>query len=431
MDTHQYVNWFRHSSPYINAHRGKTFLLCLGGEAVAHENFATIIHDIALLNSLGVKLIIVHGSRPQIDERAAQRGVQQEFHQGLRITDLDSLACVKDAVGSIRADFEALLSMGLPNSPMHGAHIRVCSGNFITAKPTGVLDGVDLLHTGLVRKIDADAIRAQLANNHIVLLSHLGYSPTGEIFNLAFDDVAAHAARSLQVDKLIVYNEAAGVLNEQNTLIRELQLSDARSLLAKNPQQEGLSLLVRAIESGVPRVHLISYQHDGALLQELFTRDGTGTLISRESYETIRTATIDDVGGILELLEPLEAAGTLVKRSRELLENEIDHFTVIERDGMAIACAALYPCDESTAEVACVVTHPDYQGGRRAARLLQHLENRARSLNLSRVMVLTTQTAHWFMEQGFSKGSVSELPEEKQQLYNYQRNSKVFFKAVV
>lgn len=430
MDTHQYVNWFRHSSPYINAHRGKTFLLCLSGEAVAHSNFPTIIHDIALLNSLGVKLIIVHGSRPQIDERAALHGVQQTFHNGLRVTDLESLACIKDAVGTIRADIEALLSMGLPNSPMHGAHIRVCSGNFITAKPTGVLDGVDLQHTGLVRKIDADAIKTQLANGNIVLLSHLGYSPTGEIFNLAFDDVAAHVAKRLQVDKLIVYGEAPGVVDEDNNLIRELQLSAAKSWLASGEAQDGLSLLVRAIESGVPRVHLISYQHDGALLQELFSRDGAGTLISRDSYETIRTASINDVGGILELLEPLETAGTLVKRSRELLETEIDHFTVIERDGMAVACAALYPYDDATAEIACVVTHPQYQGGGRAARLLHHLENRARALQLSRVMVLTTQTAHWFIEQGFTQGNVSELPEEKQTLYNYQRNSKVFFKPL-
>ncbi len=430
LNSQQYVTWFRHSSPYINAHRGRTFVLMLGGEAIADANFANIIHDIALLNSLGVRLVIVHGARPQIEARLAEQQLSSSLHSGLRITDAATLACVKDASGSIRAELEAQLSMGLPNSPMHGAKIRVCSGNFVSAKPMGVHQGVDLLHTGQVRKIDGDGIQKILMDGAIVLLSPLGYSPTGEIFNLSLANLAAQAAIALDADKLIAFDAQQGVLGSDKKLRRELQLGEARQILSAHPEQGALQTLILACEAGIERGHLISYCEDGALLQELFTRDGAGTMLSRDSYEQIRSATINDVGGILELIEPLEADGTLVKRSRELLESEIERFAVIERDGTVIACAALYPYDENQAELACIVTHKDYQRGQRAARLLRHLEELAHKQQLAKLFVLTTRTAHWFIEQGFSEQQAEHLPAQKQLMYNYQRNAKVFVKEL-
>jgi amino-acid N-acetyltransferase len=424
MDTQQYVNWFRHSSPYINAHRGKTFVLMLPGEAIAHSNCANIIHDIALLNSLGVRLVLVHGARPQIESRTTATST---FHNGLRITDEATLESVKDAVGSTRTDIEAMFSMGLPNSPMHGARIRLCSGNFVAAKPLGIHDGVDYLLTGQVRKIDAEAIRQLLLQEIVVLLSPLGYSSTGEIFNLPLEEVAVRTAISLQADKLIAFDELAGIKSPQNELIRELSLPEAEELSLRE-QHANLNAIISACKGGVSRSHLISFQHDGALLQELFTRDGAGTLISQHHFEQIRSASIEDVGGIIELIEPLELDGTLVRRSRELLENEINYFTVIERDGTVIACAALYPYSEQKAEIACVVTHPDYQGGKRAARLLEFMEKRARQQQIKQLFVLTTRTAHWFLEQGFVQKELGNLPQKKQQLYNFQRNSKIFCK---
>lgn len=409
-------------------------MLMFGGEAVADANFANIIHDIALLNSLGVKLILVHGARPQIEDRCKLQKISSQFENDIRITSAAVLECVKDAAGSLRTQIEALLTMGVANSPMHGAQIRVCSGNFVVAKPLGVINGTDFEHTGSVRRIDVEGISKQLADNSIVLLSPLGYSPTGEVFNLSLADVATQTAVALKADKLIAFGDQPGLYDYQKNFLKHCDISTANELLAYakgiNATQQ-LKAIINSSEQGVKRCHAVSYKEDGALLQELFTRDGAGTLIYQDDYEQLRTATIDDVGGILEIIEPLENDGTLVKRSRELLETEIDHFVVIERDGMVIACAALYPYPEkSAAEIACIVTHPDYRGENRGERLMTSIEMKAMGLQLDHLFVLTTVTAHWFQEMGFVEATLDELPAEKQSLYNFHRNSKVFKKTI-
>jgi len=295
-----------------------------------------------------------------------------------------------------------------------------------------VVNGVDFHHTGRVRRIDAHGIHQQLADGSIVLLSPLGYSPTGEIFNLALEDIAVHCAAAIGADKLVLFGNAAGVLNANGELIRQYAVGDVNELTATDPEQVSLlQTAKRACLAGVSRCHIISCEDDCALLQELFTHDGCGTLVAQDEYELLREANIDDVGGILELIEPLEHEGVLLKRSRELLETEIGQFRVLVRDGRIIACAALYPFpDDSCGEVACIVSHPDYRGGKRGQRLLQTIEQEARRQGLDRVFVLTTQTAHWFIEQGFVEASQDALPGRKKALYNLQRNSKVFFKAL-
>ena len=429
-ESRAHIRWFRNTAPYINAHRGKTFVLMLGGECAQHDNFANIIHDIALLNSLGIRLVLVHGSRPQIDRRLANAGIDSNFHNGIRITDGSNINHVKDAAGALRAQFEALLSMGLPNSPMQGSSIRVCSGNFVTARPMGVVDGVDYHLTGQVRRVDVKGINAQLEAGSVVLLSPLGYSPTGEIFNLSLADVAVQCAAAIGADKLLLFSEQAGIRDADKTLIRQCTVGGIKAMsVAGEPDEALLATAQKACLAGVPRCQVISFTDDCALLEELFTHDGSGTLVANDDYEQSRDATIDDVGGILELIEPLEQQGILLKRSRELLETEIRQFRLLERDGRIIACAALYPFPEDgCGEVACIVSHPDYRGGKRGQRLLQDLEDEARRQQLQRVFVLTTQTAHWFAEQGFEEASMAELPSQKQSLYNLQRNSKVFFK---
>ncbi len=437
-----YVKWFRHSSPYINAHRGKTFVLMLDGEALAADNFPNTVHDIALLNSLGVRLVLVHGARSQIEARLAEKGLPTRIHRHLRVTDEATLVCVKEAVGSLRSELEARFSLGLPNSPMHGASIRVCSGNFVKAKPLGVHEGVDFCHTGEVRRIDHQAIRRQLDDGALVLLSNLGYSPSGELFNLSVEDVAAQTAIALQADKLICFGSEAGITNSRNERVSELLTRAAERLLHQYQARQGsaeepptelarqLEALTRACRGGVKRGHLISYQDDGALLIELFTRDGSGTMVIQESYEQVRPADIDDVAGLLELIQPLEEAGVLVRRSRELLEQEIERFTVVDMDGTIIGCAALYPFEDNCAELACVAVHPSYRGGQRGDWLLEAVEDRALEQGITRLFVLTTRTAHWFIERGFSQTSPDALPDKKKSLYNFQRNSKVFEKRL-
>jgi amino-acid N-acetyltransferase len=435
-DSNDQVQWFRNSSPYINAHRGRTFVVMLGGEVLGTPRLPTLVHDLALLNSLGVRLVLVHGARPQISQRLDEAGMETRFEHHTRIIDGRALEAVTAAVGALRLKLEGLFSMGLANSPMHNAAIHLISGNFVIAKPMGVRNGFDYQHTGEVRRIEVAPIRGQLDAGNVVLLSPLGSSPTGELFNLNAEEVASTAAISLGADKLILIGEDVRVTDTEGGLLRELSPQEAGRLLSEERFGEGslerqLTAACHAASNGVARAHLLDANEDGALLRELFTRDGCGTMVTRETYETLRGARIDDVGGILELLAPLEANGTLVRRSRELLENEIQRFAIIERDGMAIGCAALYPFPaERSGELACVAVHPTYRNSERGVQLLRYLERRAREQDLTRLFVLTTHTAHWFQEQGFEPASLDALPAQRQQLYNWQRNSKVFVKGL-
>lgn len=433
-DEQAFVRWFRDSTPYINAFRGRTFVITFGGELIAEQQFASFVHDIGLLNSLGVRLVLVHGARPQIEERLNARGVELQYVDGLRVTDAAALACVKEAAGTVRVEIEALLSMGLANSPMAGARIRVASGNFVTAQPLGVRNGVDYQHTGEVRRIDAEAVQKQLNDGATVVLSPLGYSPTGETFNLSAEDVATAAAIQLRADKLIFLTDAKGVPDAKRRLVRELTLAEAEQARQRKLPDEltrSLGGALRACRAGVRRAHLISRHIDGALLLELFTRDGIGSLVTGEQFEGTRRATIDDVGGVLELIAPLEAEGILVRRSRELLEMEIEQFVVTERDRTVIACAALYPfAEEQVGELACMAVHRDYRKQGRGDDLLGFIERQARDMGIQRLFVLTTRTAHWFLERGFREADIKDLPIKKQAMYNYQRRSKVFIKAL-
>lgn len=434
MDQRRFVAWFRQAGPYINAHRGRTAVICFGGEAL-DEGFDELIHDIALLHSLGLKLVLVHGARPQIDARLAAAGQAPRYAGGLRLTDHATLPLVEEAIGRLRIAIEARLSMGLANSPMHGARLRVVSGNFVTARPLGVRDGVDYCFTGEVRRIDGAAIRAWLDDGALVLLSPLGYSPTGEAFNLSAEEVAAATAGALRADKLLLLYEGDDLLDPSGRLVRELGPVEAERLLAETPPERDmhrqLALALRVCRAGVRRVHLIRRAASGGLLLELYTRDGVGTMLNADSYDELRGAGIDDVGGILALIQPLEEAGILVRRSRELLEIEIERFQVLERDGAIIGCAALYPFpDEHFGELACLAVADGYRNGGRADLLLRRIEYQARGQGLERLFVLTTRTAHWFQERGFRPAMIDELPVARQTLYNWQRASKIFVKQL-
>jgi amino-acid N-acetyltransferase len=431
-----FIEDFRQSAPYIHAHRGRTFVLAFGGEAIADAGFSSLVHDIALLHSLGIRLVLVHGARPQIESRLTSRGAKLEYANGLRITDDAALACVKEAVGTVRVEIEALMSMGLANTPMSGVRLRTSSGNFVTARPLGIRDGIDYCHTGEVRRIDGASIRQHLDDGRIVLLSPIGYSPTGEVFNLSAEEVATAAASELQADKLILMSESPELRDGRRRRLSQLSLIEATALMNSRRQLDEDTLrqlghALHACRHGVNRVHLVSRHREGALLLELFTRDGNGTLITAETYEGLRAATIDDVGGILGLIMPLEQEGILVKRSRELLEIEINHFHVIERDGSIIACAALYPAEDGRfAELACLAVHDDYRNHGRGDTLLKAIEDKALRSGLEKLFVLTTRTAHWFRERGFQPGDISQLPARKKNLYNYQRKSRMYVKTL-
>ena len=431
----QFVEWLRSVAPYIHAFRGKTFVVAFPGELVMAGALPVLAHDLSLLHALGIKVVIVHGSRPQVEEQLALRHCETRFHNGLRITDATALECAKEAAGELRLDIEAAFSQGLPNTPMANAAIRVISGNFVVARPMGIIDGIDLEHTGVTRKIAYETIHPVLNNGSLVLLSPLGFSPTGEVFNLAMEDVAVAAATALRADKLIFISETPMMQDAAGIDIHELSAHQAQAVLESGclPADSAFYLqhAMEACQGGVPRAHIVPFATDGSVLLEIFTHDGVGTMVSSENLESLREASIEDLGGILQLIEPLEANGTLVKRGRELIEREIDYFSVIEHDGVIFGCAALYPFPlESMAEMACLTVSPDAQAQGDGERLLKHLENRARAAGFKKLFVLTTRTAHWFLKRGFVSASFDDLPKDRQNMYNWQRKSLVLIKKL-
>lgn len=435
MKTDGFVDWFRSSAPYIHAHRGRTFVVVFGGEMLRGEQLKSFVHDIALLHALGIRLVLVAGARPQIDERIQRGGKKPVYHKGVRVTDEFAMRCAKEAAGTNRVELEALLSMGLPNSPMAGARLRVATGNFVTARPLGVLDGVDYQYTGAVRKVDGQAMRALLDDGCVIILSPIGYSPTGEAFNASSPDVAAEAAIAVGADKLICLVDSKGIVDSKGRTLHEVPTAQAAKLLTRKTLSADLKryvqAAVRACENGVRRAHFLHRKIDGALLRELFSRDGVGTLVTTEAFEGMRAARMRDVPGLLALLEPLEQRGILVHRTKEMLERDVHRFVVIERDGMIVGCAAIYPfVEEKTAEIACVAVHPTYQGTGRGDQMIEYCERLCREQGMERIFVLTTQTAHWFRELGFAPASTRSLPKSRRARYDKTRRSKVLVKSL-
>src|SRR3972149_3668080 len=431
-----FVTWFRSVAPYINAFRGKTFVIAFGGEVVADGKFVELTHDFNLLAALGIRLVLVHGARPQIEQHLSRSNLEDHYHHGIRLTDAETMQCVKEAGGRGRVEIEALLSMGLANSPVANADIRVAGGNFITAQPIGIINGVDMQHTGSVRKVDVAALNDRMEFGEVVLLSPLGYSPTGEVFNVTLEDIATSTAIALDADKLVFLMDTDGVQDKKGKVLKDLTIAQAHEVLSgkrKLPDDVALFLpcAIRACEAGVARTHLISRHTDGAVLQELFSDEGIGTMVVESTLNTLRDATIKDVGGILKLLRPLEEEGILVRRNRELLEQEIDRFVVLEHDHRIVGCAALYPFpDEAAAELAALAVEAQSRDRGYGEAILNHMMDIARSQKLKKLFVLTTRTAHWFIERGFVESDVSALPAQKKSLYNWQRKSKVFVRKI-
>ncbi len=438
-----FVPWFRAVAPYIHMHRGKTFVVGVVGEAAAAGKLANIATDLALIQSMGVKIVLVHGFRPQVNEQLRAKGHAAHFSHGLRITDEVALDSAQEAAGQLRYEIEAAFSQGLPNTPMAGSKVRVISGNFLTARPLGILDGVDFKHTGVVRKVDVAGILRSLESGALVLLSPIGFSPTGEAFNLAMEEVATSVAMALQADKLIFLTEKPGLRvrplepeAEDNPIDTEIPLNEARALLARLPRPEKASDVgfylrhcVTACEHGVERSHVLPYAVDGALLLEIYMHDGIGTMVVDEKLESLREATSDDVGAILQLIEPFEQDGTLVKRSRTEIERDIGNYSIVEHDGVIFACAALYPYPEAkTGEMAAVTVSPQSQGQGDGEKILKRIEQRARDMGLQSIFVLTTRTMHWFIKRGFRQVDPDWLPEARKRKYNWDRKSQVLVK---
>ncbi|TAK90968.1 MAG: amino-acid N-acetyltransferase [Burkholderiaceae bacterium] len=435
VDSIQFVNWFRTVAPYMHAFHGKTFVIGFCGELVQAGKLAELVYDIALLHAMDIRIVVVHGSRPQINEQLKLRGIQAQYVQGMRITDPGTLECAKEAAGELRFDIESEFSMGLPNTPMAHADIHVVSGNFITARPVGIVGGVDFRHTGVVRKVAVNKIHSALQEDNIVLLSPFGFSPTGEGFNLAMEDVATSTAIALQAEKLIFITELPRLLDADGEVITELTADDADQIVKANTINTAdgfyLNYAIKACRNGVNRAHLIPFSEEGSLLVELFTHEGTGTMLVNEELEALREATVDDVGSIVDLIAPLEAGGILVARGHDVIEREIETFSLLEHDSVVFGCASLRAWPEvKTGEMACLVVEHSRQGTGYGDQLLKRIEQRAKAGGLKKIFVLTTRSMHWFQRRGFRIGDINDLPPARQKSYNTQRKSQILIKDI-
>lgn len=424
MHTHDtFIDALRQASPYILGHRGKTCIIYLPSELIADgSRLRATLHDLLLLHNLGLRLVLATGLRQQFNQALEKAGIHSEFSAHQRITPMEALPLLAAESGRIASRLQALASCRVHLDEQRTLPPVITQGNWVIAQPRGVLQGVDFQHTGRVRKVQIEALRKALDAGQIPLLTAVTPSFTGELFNLNALDQACSVASALRADKLIILLPD----NELPKLPRQLNARALRNL----QHQHWLLPKLSEVTGAVRRIHLLDAFAEGALLKELFTLDGVGSLIFADQYHEIRQATIDDVGGILALIEPLEQQGILVRRDREKLEAEIANFLVVVRDSRMIGCAALYPLDEHSAEVACFAIDPQYRNQGIGGELLSAIEQRACSLNLSQLYLLTTQTQHWFSQHGFEEVSPQDLPAPRQRLYNAQRASRVYRKPI-
>ncbi|RQM23881.1 hypothetical protein B5M09_001043 [Aphanomyces astaci] len=447
-----FTEMFRSMSPYINVHRGTTMVIHLCGDLIESPLFPTTMQDIALLNSFGIQIILVAGSRPQIDTRLVHRDIPHVVKRGYRVTDADVLACAMDAAGSVRFRIESALGRGILNAPGDRQTISISSGNYVLAQPVGVRGGVDykvltcvslglmphfrsVQFSGEVRRVNDKKINAALDGGDIVLLSDIAYSASGEVFHILSEQIAAKCAVQMNADKLIFLHDGEVMVDVRNhqvvhtLLIRQAQQYLELASLDPTLNPNFISYLKHATKScisGVKRSHLVSRHTNGALLQELFTRDGEGIMISKEMYEGVRMARSADIPSIMRLIQPMLDDDILVSRSQEQIESNVHMFTVVERDGAIIACCTLQPYESNFAEMACVAVDPAYRKLGKGNALLGFILRKASAMGVKSLFVLTTRTSHWFMERGFAPAQVTDLPRTKQASIDPTRQSKVY-----
>lgn len=428
-----FVAHFREAAPYIRQMRGKTLVAGIDDRLLEGDTLNKLAADIGLLSQLGIRLVLIHGARHFLDRHAAAQGRTPHYCRGLRVTDETSLEQAQQFAGTVRSRFEAALC-GSVSGFARAPSVPLVSGNFLTARPIGVIDGTDMEYAGVIRKTDTAALRFQLDAGNIVWLPPLGHSYSGKTFHLDMLQTAASVAVSLQAEKLVYLTLSDGISRPDGTLAVTLSAQEAQSLAehAGGETRRLISSAVAALEGGVHRVQILNGASDGSLLQELFTRNGIGTSIAKEAFVSIRQAHSGDIPHIAALIRPLEEQGILLHRSREYLENHISEFSILEHDGNLYGCAALKTFTEADCgEIACLAVSPQAQDGGYGERLLAHIIDKARGIGISRLFALSTNTGEWFAERGFQTASEDELPETRRKDYRSNgRNSHILVRRL-
>lgn len=441
--SNNFIEKFRQASKYINLFNNKIFVIALGGEVFEDEQFESIAYDINLLRSIGIKIIIIHGIRPQIDDLLISNKIKTSLNKNIRITDANSINHVIDINGRIRTKIESILSSSIINSPLFESDIKLSSGNFITARPLGILNGIDMKFTGQVRKVNSESIQAKLNNGEIVIISPLGYSPIGDIFNLSYEQLASAVASSMKAHKLIFYINSNGIINLRGELLTELTTEKATNLIhqierdsnpnkALNISYQDFNIIkssLDAIKNKVEKIHLINRHTNGSIIEELFTDKGSGTILTEYPLEKIREAKPNDVNKIFQLIEPLSQNGILVKRASNEIKKDLSSFYVMEHSMDLVGCVALFKYEEKV-EIACFAIDSNFHNQGFGSKLIKFCEKKAKTHDVNEIFILTTQSEHWFIEKGFKVDDKELMPKKRKIIYQLERNSKFLTKKI-
>jgi amino-acid N-acetyltransferase len=418
---------------YVPHYRDRIFVIALDGVVVEDENFRNLLLDIALLRSLSVRVLLVHGAAHQIRRLAEQLSVKPSDLEGTGVTDDATLQLALNA--AYRVTHEIL--EGLSSADLRGA-----CGNVLVAHPAGILQGVDYQHTGRIDRVDTTLLKALLERDVVPVIPPIGCDGEGRSYRLNSDAVAVEVARAVQAVKLIYLTTAPGIQiggPPEPQLIRHLSVAEAEVILRRSRNELPRSLSsklehgIRAAQGGVPRVHIIDGRVEEGLLAEVFSNEGIGTLIHANEYQSIRRAQRKDVRAIYALIQAGVANDELVRRSRSEIERQVDDFFVFEVDRNTVACAALhrYP-EQSMAELACVCVDNRYENRGIGVKLIQYAEAQARAAGMARLFCLSTQAFHFFQTKGgFVPGNPEDLPPGRRERYEASgRRSVVLLKAL-
>lgn len=404
-------------------------MLAVDGAIVTDDNFPNLLLDIAVLRSLNIRIILVHGAARQIADLALERGVQASDFDGAGVTDAETLQLSLAAANGLTHEIlEGLAANDL----------RAVSTNAIIAHPLGILSGVDHLFTGKVERVDVEMLQALLTQGLIPVMPPLGFDGEGKTYRVNSDAIALALAEQLKAAKLIFLTSATGLLRD-GQLLRQIAVSELQQLLTFNPGSLPPSQIskarhaVAACEAGVPRVHLLSGEVDEGLLAEVFSNEGIGTLVYANEYTQIRRALKKDVRTLITLTKNSMAAAELVKRTRASLEKQIGDYFLYEIDKNPVGCVALhvYP-EQNVGELAFLFVNPSHENQGIGRKLITFAETKARELGLDKLFTLSTQAFTYFEQKGgFGVGLVDDLPPQRRERYEASgRNSKVLTKKL-
>ena len=434
-DIREQVDLIREVFAYADQFRGGTFVIKISNQVVDHPDFPQHARDLALLHKSGIRIVVVPGARKRIDEVLDRFGAEKRFKDDIRISSGEDMDLIKMAAFDVAHRVMTALS---------GHKITAVIGNWVRARSRGVIGGVDFERTGSVDRVRVEALTRSLEQGHVPIFPCIGHNESGDPFNLSSDELAATVAVALNARKLFILSTDDVMYSPDWTVPENVEVLEdgrifrmvpdaAEDVVKLNPDKPGRFLLhtaAAACRAGIDRAHILDGRQGGVLLKEIFSNLGVGTMVFADAYERIRPMESSDVPGILDIMRPLIAEGILVERTREELERKQNDYWVYDMDGVVHGCAALHPSTESSAEIAGMAVDARYAQLGIGAKLLDLLTEKAAEDGISRLFVLTTRTADWFLARGFRDGSLSDLPAERREEYNEERNSRVLVKEL-